>query len=70
MKTCEVCVLIDWESTLEDYPGEKIRADRPLKHINIDALSSSVFEMLKVSNLFGDNCGDQSFLSLTEVIMY
>ena len=26
----------------EDYPGEKIRADRPLKHINIDSLSSSV----------------------------
>ena len=42
MKTCEVCVLIDWESTLEGYPGEKIRADRPLKHINIDSLSSSV----------------------------
>ena len=42
MKTCEVCVLIDWESKLEGYPGEKIRADRPLKHINIVSLSSSV----------------------------
>ena len=30
------------KSTLEDYPGEKIRADRPLKQVNIDSFSSSV----------------------------
>ena len=30
------------ESTLEDFPGEKIRADSPLKQVNIDSFSSSV----------------------------
>ncbi len=30
------------KSTLEDFPGEKIRADRPLKQVNIDSFSSSV----------------------------
>jgi hypothetical protein len=29
------------KSTLEDFPGEKIRADRPLKQVNIDSFSSS-----------------------------
>ena len=30
------------KGTLEDYPGEKIRADRPLKQVNIDSFSASV----------------------------
>ena len=30
------------KSTLEDNPGEKIRADRPLKQVNIDSIPSSV----------------------------
>ena len=30
------------KSTLEDYPGEKVRADRALKQVNIDPFSSSV----------------------------
>ena len=30
------------KSTLEDNPGEKIRADRPLKQVNIDSFSSSL----------------------------
>ena len=30
------------KSTLEDYLGEKINADRPLKQVNIDSFSSSV----------------------------
>ena len=30
------------KSTLEDYPGEKIRTERPLKQVNIDSFSSSV----------------------------
>ena len=30
------------KSTIEDYPGEEIRADRPLKQVNIDSFSSSI----------------------------
>ena len=30
------------KNTLEDYPGEKIKADCPLKQVNINLLSSSV----------------------------
>ena len=37
---CASCMI--GKSTLEDYPGEKIRADRPLKQVNIDSFSSSV----------------------------
>ena len=32
-------------STLEDFPGEKIRVDRPLKQVSIDSFSSSVVSM-------------------------
>ena len=37
---CASCII--GKSTLEDFPGEKIRADRPLKQVNIDSFSSSV----------------------------
>jgi len=37
---CASCMI--GKSTLEDFPGEKIRADRPLKQVNIDSFSSSV----------------------------
>ena len=30
------------QGTLEDYPGEKIRADSPLKQVNIYSFASSV----------------------------
>ena len=37
---CASCMI--GKSTLEDYPGEKIRADGPLKQVNIDSFSSPV----------------------------
>ena len=37
---CASCML--GKTTLEDYPGEKIRADRPLQKVNIDSFSSLV----------------------------
>ena len=30
------------KSTLKDYPALKVRADKPLKQINVDSFSSSV----------------------------
>ncbi len=37
---CASCMI--GKSTLEDFHGETIRADRPLKQVNIDSFSSSL----------------------------
>ena len=37
---CGACMI--GKSTLEDYPALKVRADKPLKQINVDSFSSSV----------------------------
>ena len=37
---CASCMI--GKSNLKYFPGEKIRADRPLKHVNINSFSSSV----------------------------
>ena len=37
---CGACMI--GKSTLKDYPALKVRADNPLKQINVDSFSSSV----------------------------
>ena len=51
--TCASCMI--GKSTLEDYPGEKIRADRPLKQVNI--FISAVLDWLQADPLKGGREG-------------